>query len=297
MRKLIALALLAGLLVGCNGEMIKQVGFGSVGQKAPADPTDVFGPIEHQVTTDFDQDGTPELVVLGPVKEGARTLGVLREGATGYTLVAAHRVRTETTSVQVMEKNGAHLVVTGYERDGAPQYEAFALTGAALNQVDYYTHMAPAAPQAQGWIVKVDKLLNALWVYENGQLVKAYRVATGRQTGGPPPTRDDYATNFFTPEGNFAITTFARNPAYNALKPGDKSYDGGAPDNPLGTRWMGFSVMDWDGAWVWGIHGTDEPDLIGTWASDGCIRMFTGDAEELFDLIPEDTPLQVVSKS
>lgn len=296
MRKLIAVALVAGLLTGCNAEMIKQIGTGSTGQKAPADPAQVFGPIDQQVTADFDGDSKPELVALGALQGSARTLGILRQGAEGYALVAGRSVRPETTSVQVVELQGALTVVTSYERDGAPQFEAFRLTGGALNQVDYYTQAAPAPANAKGWSVTVNKYLNALWVHQDGKLVKAYRVATGRQTSGPAPTQTDYATNFFTPEGTFSISTFSRNPAYNALKPGDKSYAGGAPDNPLGTRWMGFSVMDWDGAWVWGIHGTNEPDLIGTWASDGCIRMFTQDAEELFDLIPENAPLHVVSR-
>lgn len=296
MRKLLVIALLAGLLAGCNADSLKQINLPVIRKNPPADPAGVFGPIDQQVAADLNGDGTDELVVLGPVRDGARTLGVLQNGKDGYNIIASTPLSPDTTSVQLLNMGGRKAIVTGYAKDGAPQYQAYRLAGSDLDTLDYYTLAAPAPTAAQGWQVTVNKHLNVLWLYNNGKLVKAYRVATGRQTGGPAPTWADYKTNFFTPEGSYAITMFARNPPYNALKPGDKSYPGGHSENPLGTRWMGFQVLDGDNAWVWGIHGTSEPDRIGTWASDGCIRMFTEDAEELFATIPEGTALQVVGK-
>ncbi|MBD62849.1 MAG: hypothetical protein CMD68_02075 [Gammaproteobacteria bacterium] len=41
------------------------------------------------------------------------------------------------------------------------------------------------------------------------------------------------------------------------------------------------------------IHGTHEEGLIGTKASHGCIRMLNHDVLELFDLIPEKTPVNI----
>jgi lipoprotein-anchoring transpeptidase ErfK/SrfK len=49
---------------------------------------------------------------------------------------------------------------------------------------------------------------------------------------------------------------------------------------------MGF----YDGA---GIHGTDATWSIGTAASHGCIRMMIPDVEELYDLVPLNTPIYV----
>jgi lipoprotein-anchoring transpeptidase ErfK/SrfK len=37
----------------------------------------------------------------------------------------------------------------------------------------------------------------------------------------------------------------------------------------------------------YGIHGTTQPNSVGTPASQGCIRMRNEDVEELFDIIPD----------
>ena len=41
------------------------------------------------------------------------------------------------------------------------------------------------------------------------------------------------------------------------------------------------------------IHGTPEEGLIGTPASNGCIRMKNGDVMELFDLVNEGTLVEI----
>ena len=43
----------------------------------------------------------------------------------------------------------------------------------------------------------------------------------------------------------------------------------------FGTRWMALDVP-WGG---YGIHGTNRPWSIGTYASLGCVRMFNEDVE------------------
>ena len=53
------------------------------------------------------------------------------------------------------------------------------------------------------------------------------------------------------------------------------------------------------GGWVWdspsyGIHGTNNPDSIGTAASSGCIRMRNSDVEELYSLVQVGTPVRLV---
>jgi hypothetical protein len=44
-----------------------------------------------------------------------------------------------------------------------------------------------------------------------------------------------------------------------------------------------------------GMHGTSAPSSIGTRASGGCIRMFTPDAEELFDMVKVSLPVVISS--
>ena len=43
----------------------------------------------------------------------------------------------------------------------------------------------------------------------------------------------------------------------------------------------------------YGIHGTNEPELIGQQVSHGCIRMLNEDVEELFDVVSIGTPVSI----
>lgn len=220
--------------------------------------------------------------VTHPAADGIRTLSYLVP--VGSTRRAVGPVHSIPAKGPVTLSADGDLLVVQTEHDGAPQYAAYQAGADGLTPADYYTLRAPAPSVTAGHYVLVDKQRNALWHYENGRLVKAYRVSTGRQTAGPGPTCADYATNFFTPEGRFRLTKFVANPAYGALKPGDRSFAGGEPGNPLGTRWIGFVALDGgcDSGNIYAVHGTHEPERIGTWASDGCIRMQTLEAEELF---------------
>lgn len=52
------------------------------------------------------------------------------------------------------------------------------------------------------------------------------------------------------------------------------------PGGMLGTRWMGLDIPNGP----YGIHGTFQPDSIGKAISNGCIRLYNSDIEELFSL-------------
>jgi hypothetical protein len=61
------------------------------------------------------------------------------------------------------------------------------------------------------------------------------------------------------------------------------------PLNPIGERWIGLQGMDErtkDLSGL-GIHGTIEPQSIGTNASMGCVRMLEGDVEEVYEMLLE----------
>ena len=96
-----------------------------------------------------------------------------------------------------------------------------------------------------------------LSVYRNGNLIKEYPVATGKPTTP-------------TPIGNFTIINKQLNPG-----------------GPYGTRWLGLSKKGY------GIHGTNAPSSIGTAASNGCVRMFNADIEELFDITNTGTVVRI----
>ena len=113
---------------------------------------------------------------------------------------------------------------------------------------------------------------NTLKLFSDKELLKTYPVATGR-SGHP------------TPIGSFTIENKLENPTW---------YKAGAvvaPDSPaniLGTRWLGFSLAGY------GIHGTTLPETIGTAASEGCVRMYNKDVEELFAIVPTSTTVKIV---
>jgi lipoprotein-anchoring transpeptidase ErfK/SrfK len=54
----------------------------------------------------------------------------------------------------------------------------------------------------------------------------------------------------------------------------------GGPDNPLGARALYL------GATLYRIHGSNEPETIGTAVSSGCIRMANEDVIDLYQRVP-----------
>ena len=88
-----------------------------------------------------------------------------------------------------------------------------------------------------------------------------------------------------TPTGYYKITDKEINPSW--IDPSDPEYEvPSGPDNPLGYRWMQFSGN-------YGIHGTNRPESIGSYVSNGCVRMNERDVEELFDAVEVGTPVEI----
>jgi LysM repeat protein len=82
-----------------------------------------------------------------------------------------------------------------------------------------------------------------------------------------------------TPEGAFVVQNKVKNPKYEPQhKPVSAFKESGAPDNPLGTRWIDIGNH-------YGVHGTIDPTSIGRDASEGCIRMNNKDVEEVYDMV------------
>lgn len=107
----------------------------------------------------------------------------------------------------------------------------------------------------------IDPQNRLLQVYQGGQLAQTYPVAVGKRSTP-------------TPAGEYKVINKVTNP-------------GGV----LGTRWMGLNIPGGN----YGIHGTNNPASIGTYASMGCIRMQNYNVEELFPQIPVGTPVRIAS--
>jgi LysM repeat protein len=64
-------------------------------------------------------------------------------------------------------------------------------------------------------------------------------------------------------------------------------YKGTDPDYPLGSCWIAIEGISGaaQGRTGFAIHGTKEPDQIGTAGSRGCIRMYNGEALQMYHLL------------
>lgn len=122
---------------------------------------------------------------------------------------------------------------------------------------------------------------NKLYHYVNGSVAKVYTVATGMPA-------------YPTPTGTFHVVAKHKNPVWINPDPKGWGKDMPArippgPNNPLGTRAMALEAPGIN------IHGTANLRSLGYSVSHGCIRMSIAESEELFDAIPQGTPVVVLS--
>lgn len=119
--------------------------------------------------------------------------------------------------------------------------------------------------------VLVDKSQNILTLKSDGEVVKTFRVSTGKEN--------------ITPVGTFTIVNKLKDPSWThegqLIPSGDKR-------NILGTRWLGFDIPSY------GIHGTTQPESIGSQATAGCVRMLNNEVELLYDFLPVNTEVVVI---
>ena len=148
--------------------------------------------------------------------------------------------------------------------------------------VPWYRVWVAAPPNGtRGWVrdgelafytttakIVVDLSQRRLMVYRRGALQGTFPVAVGRP-------------GLSTPTGTFFVTMKLRPPdpngAYGALA--------------LGTSAFQPKLSDWAGGGVVGIHGTNEPWLIGKAISHGCIRMKNSAIEKVGKLVPTGSPI------
>ncbi|WP_347491182.1 L,D-transpeptidase family protein [Desulfoscipio sp. XC116] len=115
-------------------------------------------------------------------------------------------------------------------------------------------------PPAGAVSIVVDTYRRKLTVFSDGEPYKQYPVAVGK-----------YETP--SPIGTFKV-----------LRKGAHWGTG------FGTRWIGLTVP-WG---VYGIHGTNKPHAIGSYASHGCIRMNNHNVEEIYPWVKPGTPVTII---
>ncbi|HOK10483.1 MAG TPA: L,D-transpeptidase family protein [Candidatus Hydrogenedens sp.] len=89
--------------------------------------------------------------------------------------------------------------------------------------------------------------------------------------------------------GSYKIGNKQKNPTW--FKPGEGPIPAGDPRNELGTRWMPLVPSEPGLPTDLGLHGTIAPETVGTYSSNGCVRFYPEEVEEIYDLIVRSTPV------
>jgi hypothetical protein len=113
--------------------------------------------------------------------------------------------------------------------------------------------------------VDIDKSDFWLDLYIDGRWLQGFPVGHGKDN--------------CTPSGDFIVDLVQKKPMWQP-RDGRPPVDYGAEGNPLGERWIGFE--DTPSHQGLGIHGTSDPETIGSMGSEGCIRLRNEDVVEIF---------------
>jgi lipoprotein-anchoring transpeptidase ErfK/SrfK len=128
--------------------------------------------------------------------------------------------------------------------------------------------------------IVIDRPDFKLFFYQHLRLTHTYSIAVGQAGLETPPGLHHILDKQVNPAWHVPHSAWAGSLAGQVIPPG--------PGDPLVARWMAIDDLG-DG-----IHGTDEPDSIGSAASHGCIRMLVPDVIQLYSITPLGTPAFVV---
>jgi lipoprotein-anchoring transpeptidase ErfK/SrfK len=197
----------------------------------------------------------------------------------------AHRVDRPVRDASIDIADGRmHIVTEQFGRqldvDAAAKRVAAALTdGDGTVQLPVHTTQPQHRAADFSQVIVIREYSDVLDLYQNGEIVHSYGVATGLAA-------------YPTPHGHFFIIGKQMNPSWinphRSWSADMPEYIPPGPGNPLGTRAM---QLDADAIY---IHGTPNDSSIGSHASHGCIRMHMGDAEDLFQRVTVGTPVLIV---
>ncbi|WBU62979.1 L,D-transpeptidase [Paracoccus aerodenitrificans] len=165
-----------------------------------------------------------------------------------------------------------------------------AVKTAYLNERTMRTTVPYNGPESAGTIV-VDPFARLLYYVQAGGMAERYGVAVGKagqnfSGNGTIARKAEWPS--WTPTANMVAT---QPELYGPLKGGMA----GGPENPLGSRALYLYQGGRDT--YYRIHGTVDPSSIGKATSAGCIRMFNQDIMDLFNRVPNGTPVHVRTRA
>jgi len=152
--------------------------------------------------------------------------------------------------------------------------------------------LRPENPSANGRELVLDRRRRLLLVIDHGQELRRFPVAVGRP-------------GWETPVGQFEVIERVVNPVWKHPATGQLVPAG--PQNPLGSRWIGFyrdcrgqrgfngrAGLTVQGCASTGFHGTPNRRSIGQAASHGCVRLYDEQVRQLFELVSMGMPVTVL---
>lgn len=145
---------------------------------------------------------------------------------------------------------------------------------AGVSRVPYGGYEAPGT-------ILIDIARHRLYHVQGNGTAHAYPIASPRNGADIPPADNVVTMKKVNPTWTPTQNMRKRKPSLPAQVPG------GVPENPLGVRALYL------GSTLFRIHGTNEPQSIGTNASSGCIRMLNEHVIDLYDRVPVGTAVRV----
>lgn len=127
----------------------------------------------------------------------------------------------------------------------------------------------------------IDKSDYVLDLMKNGELVKSYSIAVGKNPGQKQKSGD-----LKTPTGEFFVDEIINAKAWT-----HDFHDGnGVINGAYGPWFLSLNTGGWYGI---GIHGTHDDSSIGKMVSEGCIRMHNKDVAELKEVVNVGTEVLI----
>jgi L,D-transpeptidase ErfK/SrfK len=154
------------------------------------------------------------------------------------------------------------------------------LPGAGTRVVVPSAHLLPAAPR-RGIVINLAEM--QLYFFLPNRPPRTYPIGIGRDGYQTPTGSTTVARKVMWP-------SWRPTPSALAEDPDLPTYVAPGPDNPMGIYAL---YLGWP---HYAIHDTNKPDSVGRRGSDGCLRLYREDAEELFPLVEPGTAVHVVDQ-
>ncbi len=180
---------------------------------------------------------------------------------------------------------GVKKVDTGFQFENPTYFKSPLVFTVVEDAGDWLKVLIPARPNhTEGWIkrsevelssttyrLRLDLATYTLSLYKGDELIRDTKVAIGKEQ-----TR--------TPQGHFYISEKIK----------QSNPDGFYGPWVLATNGYSEMLDTFDGGLpVMALHGTSMPELLGTQASNGCVRMSNETVTAIADLIPAGTPIDI----